>query len=96
MKKFFAAALAALLCAQVIADPPASPQHVLKSWVHVFGCPASTKKKRGPEHVVLIFSDGDALVLRIDTATDEKRELLVKYIGDIEGTNIVYSCGTQA
>jgi hypothetical protein len=100
MKKLFTATLVALLCVQALAAdtrlPTAPPPHVLKSWVHIIGCPASTHRKKGPEHVILIFSDGEAVVLRIDTATDEKRDILVKFIGSIEGTDIMYNCGTQA
>ncbi len=68
----------------------------LKTWVHIFGCPSSTKKSMGPQHVILIFSDGYSMVLRIDTAPDDKRKLLAEFIGDLEGTNIKYECGTQS
>lgn len=97
MKRMIAAAAAALLCTQAIAaDKPAAPERTLKTWVHIFGCPSSTKKSMGPQHVILIFSDGYSMVLRVDTAPEDKRQLLKEFIGEIEGTNIKYECGTQS
>jgi hypothetical protein len=96
MKRLIASVLALALSVPACATPPAAPKVVLKTWVHIFGCPSTTEKKLGPQHVVLIFSDGSSLVLRVDTATDEKRELLKEFIGDLDGTNIKYECGAQA
>lgn len=102
MKRFlFWMALGALLIFgryALAADAPKlnAPERTLKTWVHIFGCPSSTKKSMGPQHVILIFSDGYSMVLRIDTAPDDKRKLLAEFIGDLEGTNIKYECGTQS
>jgi hypothetical protein len=112
MKRIHAALLAAVLilapaalvCFAASPDlthrntPPvaAAPKPTLKTWVHIFGCPSSTRSKMGPQHVVLIFSDGTSVVLRVDTATDENRKKLAEFIGDLDGTNIKYDCGSQA
>jgi hypothetical protein len=79
------------------AEAPLPPTDAaLKSWVHIFGCPASTKRKRGPEHLVLIFSDGASLILRLDTADEEHRQKLTEAVGDVRGTTITYECGVSS
>lgn len=94
MKRILAGLIAVTLAA--CHSPPAKPKVVLTTWVHFFGCPSSTEKRLGPQHVVLIFSNGTAVVLRIDDATDEKRDALAQFIGSIDGTNIVSKCGVDS
>jgi hypothetical protein len=69
------------------AEKPAEPK--LMTWVHVWGCP------RPISHVVLIFSNGKAVKLRVDDLSDEAKAQLVTAIGDVEGINIQYKCGTE-
>jgi hypothetical protein len=96
MKRILATLLAVALSAQALATSPAVPARTLNTWVHIFGCPSSTESKMGPQHVILIFSDGTSAVLRVDLATNEQRKKLAAFIGDLDGTNIKYECGVQA
>lgn len=83
----------ALLCAVEAygADEPAAPQHVLKSWVHVVGCP-HTSKVIGQNNVVLIFADGESVSLDLNKMDDEKRDNLKEFIGNIVGYTFVAKC----
>ncbi len=88
--------VAGLLAVTMTACSYAPTKPVLKTWVHIFGCPSSTRDHLGPQNVILVFSNGGIVILRIDKATDGQREELRKYIGDLDGQNIVYQCGTQS
>jgi hypothetical protein len=72
--------------------PPGPPPPTLTAWVRFFGCPATTASRAGPQHLVLIFSDGKATVVRLDTMSAQKRAELAQHIGDVGGVVIVSQC----
>lgn len=97
MKRFLGGILAVALSVQACTKKPDPiPATVLTGWVHFFGCPPSTKALLGPQHVVLIFSDGTSKVLRLDTATDEQWASLSALVGEMKGTIVVYQCNSSA
>ncbi len=72
-------------------DEPAKPATKLTGWVHVIGCP-HTSKVTGQNYVVLIFSDGESVAIDINKQDDTQRANLSAFIGGIEGYTYVAKC----
>jgi hypothetical protein len=72
-------------------DVPAAATHKLAGWVHMTGCPHSSKSI-GQHFVVLWFDDGESVQIDINKLTDEKREDLKAFIGDVQGYTFVAKC----
>ncbi len=81
---------AALLWAMyAYGDEPAKP--ALTGWVHVIGCP-HTSKMAGQNYVVLIFSDGESVAIDLNKQDDTQRTNLSAFIGGVEGYTYVAKC----
>jgi len=105
MKQYLAATLATLVSLR--ADAPTTPAPtpsapspqvwtVLKTWIHIVGCPETLGKHRGAEHLILVFSNGDAIVMDISKVDNTKRHDIEIFVGDVRGREIKYDCGAQS
>ena len=70
---------------------PAKPAIKLTGWVHVIGCP-HTSKSSGQNDIVLIFSEGDMVSLDITRMDEDKLAALKQFVGDVQGYNFVAKC----
>ncbi len=71
------------------------PHNKLTSWVHIFGCPTSTKGHMGKQDIVLIFDDGETVALDLSKMSTNKIADLTKYISKVLGYNFVAKCGEK-
>jgi|SRR5271166_3820672 len=72
-------------------DEPAKPIGKLAGWVHVIGCP-HTSKITGQNNVVLFFDNGESVAIDINKTTEEKRANLSSFIGAVQGYTFVAKC----
>ncbi len=83
---------AALLWAMhAYGDEPAKSAVKLAGWVHMAGCP-HTAKAIGQNMVVLWFDDGESVQIDLNKTSDEKKEDLKTFIGDVQGYTFVAKC----
>ncbi len=66
-------------------------KHKLAGWVHMAGCP-HTAKVIGQNMVVLWFDDGESVQIDLNKTSDENRENLKTFIGDVQGYTFVAKC----
>jgi len=86
---------APVVTAPAVAAAPAPAKHKLTTWIHVFGCPATTESTMGQQDVVLVFDDGTTARLpNLNKFSQEELDALMKFIGDASGYNIIAKCGT--
>jgi hypothetical protein len=65
----------------------AEPVHI---WVHIWGCPHPR------EDVILIFSDGQSVIIHVDKLPPDGKAKLKALVGSVQGYNVVYDCGTES
>lgn len=100
--KFFGAGagltLMALGTAAMLYEPGAAGDKTPKitGWIHVFGCPRASKEDLTNNDLIIVFKDGTVAHLKVGKLTDEERAALPKLLGDVNGLNLIYACGSSS
>lgn len=90
-------ALIGAACIAYGAEPPvAKPAAALTGWVHVFGCPRKDNDDDTNAYIILTFADGHLFVLPQHELSAAQKAKLTALIGDMDGTNLMFQCGSIA
>ena len=85
------AGLGSVMFQKIADETPAKKATKLAGWVHVVGCP-HTSKAIGQNNVVLFFDDGESVAMDLNKMDDQKHADLKAFIGDIQGYTFVAKC----
>ncbi len=83
--------IAPLWAMHAFGDEVKPPVNKLTGWVHVVGCP-HTSKAIGQNNVVLIFDNGESVSIDLNKQAPEKLDDLKAFIGNVQGYTFVAKC----